>query len=63
MDIDDVNPYRESYAIIIDAHSLTKEQHDSLQEFITLTINMINGFTPFEAYHDDDYSDPITPTE
>jgi hypothetical protein len=56
-------PYMEAYALVILAHKLSGEEHNSLHEFLNHLREIINGFTPYEADIDTNYSDHITPTE
>jgi hypothetical protein len=53
--------YQEAYCIVIDAHGLSKDAHDSLQEYINHFVEVTNGFTPYEAYIDPEYSDSVVP--
>jgi hypothetical protein len=53
--------YKEAYVIVIDACKFTKEEHESLQEYINHFVDVTNDFTPYTAYMDDDYSDDVQP--
>lgn len=55
-------PYQEAYAIVIDARKLTREEHNSLKEYIRHFVEVTNGFTPYEAYIDREYADDLVTT-
>jgi len=56
-------PYQEAYALVFYAHGMTKEEHESLQEYIAHLRNMTNGFTSYTADIDPKYSDEVVPLE
>ena len=51
--------YKEAYALVIDAHKLSKDEHDSLHELLNNLNNILNGFTPYDSYIDEEYSDDL----
>jgi len=53
----------EAYALVVDGHKLSMDEHRMVREMLDNLCNIINGATAFTASVDLDYADPARPSD